>query len=284
MKIITPDYYQNFKCIADRCRHSCCIGWEIEVDPLTLGRYQSIPDVRTHITPEGTIALVGERCPFLNERGLCNIICTYGEEALCRICTDHPRFRNFYSDRIEVGLGLCCEAAAELILSYPSSVKWTSFEGAPLPEERAFFALRQQIFDILQDRTRTVDERVEKMLALCGAELPEKTSAEWTQIYLSLEQLDPVWRDILLAEPRQKMDDPLGFEQLLVYFIYRHLADALEEGGFRERVLFAALSYQMIRQIWSANPELSLQEIARMYSAEIEYSDENMKSILNLFV
>ena len=76
----------------------------------------------------------------------------------------------------------------------------------------------------------------------------------------------------------------IHMEQLLVYFIYRHLADALEEGGFRERVLFAALSYQMIRQIWSANPELSLQEIARMYSAEIEYSDENMKSILNLFV
>jgi lysine-N-methylase len=33
MKLIAPDTYPEFCCIADRCRHSCCIGWEIDVDP-----------------------------------------------------------------------------------------------------------------------------------------------------------------------------------------------------------------------------------------------------------
>ena len=36
MVTITPNYYMNFKCIADKCRHTCCAGWEIEIDDETL--------------------------------------------------------------------------------------------------------------------------------------------------------------------------------------------------------------------------------------------------------
>ena len=32
MKWMAPLIYPEFTCIADRCRHSCCIGWEIDVD------------------------------------------------------------------------------------------------------------------------------------------------------------------------------------------------------------------------------------------------------------
>ena len=32
MKYIAPAYYRDFKCIASACRHSCCVGWEIDVD------------------------------------------------------------------------------------------------------------------------------------------------------------------------------------------------------------------------------------------------------------
>ena len=38
-----PDYYPLFHCIADRCRHNCCIGWEIGIDPAALADYQSQP-------------------------------------------------------------------------------------------------------------------------------------------------------------------------------------------------------------------------------------------------
>ena len=31
-----PNYYDKFKCIADRCKHSCCIGWEIDIDDDTM--------------------------------------------------------------------------------------------------------------------------------------------------------------------------------------------------------------------------------------------------------
>ena len=33
MKIIKPDYFDNFRCIADRCPDSCCKEWDVLVDP-----------------------------------------------------------------------------------------------------------------------------------------------------------------------------------------------------------------------------------------------------------
>ena len=36
MKLLKPDFYDDFVCIASRCRDTCCAGWEIEVDEETL--------------------------------------------------------------------------------------------------------------------------------------------------------------------------------------------------------------------------------------------------------
>lgn len=42
MKLYAPEYYKNFKCIADKCEHSCCIGWEIDIDEETLKKYENL--------------------------------------------------------------------------------------------------------------------------------------------------------------------------------------------------------------------------------------------------
>lgn len=33
---VVPDFYPAFHCIASACRHSCCVGWEVDVDQDTL--------------------------------------------------------------------------------------------------------------------------------------------------------------------------------------------------------------------------------------------------------
>ena len=95
-----PDYYPLFHCIADRCRHNCCIGWEIDVDGDSLAAYDQIGGEmgeRLHkcIDRSGEMphVLLGEqeRCPFLNGKNLCDLILYGGEGMLCQICTDHPR-------------------------------------------------------------------------------------------------------------------------------------------------------------------------------------------------
>ena len=30
--MIVPVYYEKFHCLADHCRRSCCIGWELDLD------------------------------------------------------------------------------------------------------------------------------------------------------------------------------------------------------------------------------------------------------------
>ena len=39
-----PDYYKEFKCIADRCEATCCAGWQIVVDEESLARYKKYVD------------------------------------------------------------------------------------------------------------------------------------------------------------------------------------------------------------------------------------------------
>ena len=37
-----PDYYNKFHCIANKCRHSCCIGWEIDIDQDSFEYYKTV--------------------------------------------------------------------------------------------------------------------------------------------------------------------------------------------------------------------------------------------------
>ena len=144
MKLIAPDYYNEFKCIAGLCRHSCCEGWEIDIDPESLARYRSYPELTDKISEADTphFILDGERCPFLRQDNLCQLIIDHGEDFLCQICTDHPRFRNFWTGRVEIGLGLACEEAARIILNRKTPMKLVVIEDdgieEPLPEDEAW--------------------------------------------------------------------------------------------------------------------------------------------------
>ena len=42
MILIKPDYYDVFKCKADKCTDNCCIGWEIDIDENTDNLYKNI--------------------------------------------------------------------------------------------------------------------------------------------------------------------------------------------------------------------------------------------------
>lgn len=126
MKLHAPQYYANFHCIANKCVHNCCkAGWEIDIDNKTAEEYKKVKGqfgekLRMNIdwnSPQKFIMDKHSNCPFLNENNLCDIITTLGENSLCQICTDHPRFYEWFGNVKECGIGLCCEEAARIILS-----------------------------------------------------------------------------------------------------------------------------------------------------------------------
>lgn len=42
MKNYQPDYYNNFKCIADKCSITCCQEWKIAVDDATNRKWKKL--------------------------------------------------------------------------------------------------------------------------------------------------------------------------------------------------------------------------------------------------
>lgn len=292
MKTVYPNYYDNFKCIAQHCTHNCCIGWEIDIDPDTLAFYQNLSSpfgdkLRANISLDDTPHFIlgrNERCPFLNSDNLCELICTFGEDGLCNICNDHPRFYNEFSDRVECGLGLCCEEAARLILSQQE--KTTFFENSleqTTAEEDAFFKLRQDIYTILQNRSVPMDQRINEM-CIAYSVTPLPPLFEFKKIYQRLERMDPQWNHYIdqFIDTDWSHQWELPCEQLAVYLVYRHLAGALDDGRLKERIRFIALTLRIFNCLTRNITNLEdLYEIARLYSAEIEYSDENIDILLN---
>ena len=225
-----------------------------------------------------------------------------GEDSLCQICTDHPRYRNVYSDRTEMGLGLCCEAAGDLILKRQEKATLVVLEDDGENEEldvpdESLLTWREQLFAIVQDRSLTIEERAAAILKAAEFTIPERSLAEWAEIYMELERLEESWTDRLEElkstdiSHAPSLDMPeweIAFEQLLVYFLYRQLPFALDDGEYEGRAAFCVLSYRIIRDLCRVHAVLhgsvdldDLVEIARQYSAEIEYSDENVEALLD---
>ena len=292
--IIYPDYYPEFKCIANECKHNCCIGWEIDIDEPTMHKYRNFSGklgikLKNNIACDnGTYHFIlseNERCPFLNSKNLCEIIESHGEEMLCQICRDHPRFRNCFEDRTEIGLGLCCEEAARIILTKENKVRLVADEDIIITDN--FYEIRNEILGIVQDRSKPITERVENLLDTFGATNPLKLNKDWSDIFRGLERLNPVWNSHLDILSKNKIytekDDihEIPYEQLVVYLIYRHLSECIYDGLFTERLSFIALCFYVIRAMNIQCSIDKLIEISVLFSSEIEYSDENIERITN---
>lgn len=290
MVFARPDYFDKFRCLADKCRHSCCVGWEIDIDDESLQRFKSAEgalgdELREKISLEGTPHFVlgeDERCPFLDEKNLCRLITAKGEDFLCGICRDHPRFRSFLPGRTEIGLGLCCEAAARLILTQAEPVFLIeSGEDEQDAETENIVVSRGELFEIAQDRSLEISARMEKLLEFYDLALPEKSPAEWAEFYLSLERLEDEWTkklEELKTFEKFSVPDRTEYEQLLVYFLYRHVPECYDDFDADSKILFAVLSTEILGTLAGEDTE-KLIELARLYSAEIEYSDENTELI-----
>lgn len=300
MKTFVPDYYTRFACIKGECRHSCCVGWEIDIDDASLMRFHAVTGelgarLKANIveTENGaSFRLDGEeRCPFLNRDGLCDLILNLGEDCLCQICDDHPRFRNFFSDREEIGLGLCCEAAGRLILGWKdrAQMQLQADDGcveALFEEEEELLSLRSRLIAMAQDRSDPVEMRVRRMLDFLDLDLKPCDWQAWSGFLLKLERLDEQWA-VRLRGLKNGVQDlaewELPFEQLLVYLLSRHLPGALEDDDLAGRIAYVFFAWQLVRRLCAAKEALGFEDIVetcRLYSSELEYSDENIAAII----
>lgn len=190
MKIRTPDYFNEFKCIADRCEDTCCAGWGIVIDDESYKKYLSVEgkfgdELRSKIVNEendNVFVLTEDRCSFLNESNLCDIYSNLGSDGLCYTCRQYPRYLEEFGNLREVGISLSCPEAARIILMKNDKVKFNLSENNE--EVNSYNDINPNIYinlmqsrkivlDILQDRKMKLRDRCTLVLTFAN-EIQEK--------------------------------------------------------------------------------------------------------------
>lgn len=298
MTISAPKYYKNFKCIADRCTHSCCIGWEIDIDDATMAKYTSLSggygkaiaySIELGETPHFRLC-DDERCPHLDERGLCRIISNVGEEYLCDICREHPRFYNDTMRGKEVGLGMACEEAARIILSsdcYGEMIVADECDVECDAPEFDAVSEREKIYSILSDRSVPYYKRLTLLYSEYDVFPSELGDSDWAEVLDSLEYLDESHRE-LFSVYRSDLStveeyEPL-LERALAYFVYRHCSAAADEEELRATLGFALFCERLLSSLILYGDKENAIKYAQIISEELEYSEDNTERIKEEFL
>lgn len=312
-----PCYYDDFTCKAQSCSDNCCIGWEICIDDKTAEKYRLQGGdfgkrLRESISfgEEPSFILKGERCPFLNENNLCDIIINMGDSSLCQICRDHPRYFEWYGNTKEGGIGLSCEEGARLILTescYGDYFESETDEEADEDSDEEFFSflfsLREKIYDILGDCSFDLEERLGEIACLAenaervlnGDEAKEKAlpvafDKQLKKALDLLEKTEPIderWQKEFsrLKENSEALDltadktEEKYLERLFAYFVWRYLLKSLFDGEISKKISFAVFSVAVIFALYKNSEKQcfeSLVKSAVLYSKQMEYSQENL--------
>lgn len=303
---VFPDYYKDFSCIKGNCQHSCCVGWEIDIDEERINEYLSLggtlgEKMKNSISFENTPHFCldkEERCPFLNSDGLCELIIEKGQGILTTICKEHPRFYNERADRTECGLGLCCEEACRIIITKKTPMSLTCTERIPAQDE--IIQKRDRILSVIGDSSYTVTEKQRLILSLLHCQKLPMSTKSLAEKMLELEMLDEQWGALLskyLAKRQPKytvrfegyiQNRIYEFENLLAYLIYRHYIGGYDMEEADLRGIFALQICQLLFEIagmgFSEKGKFETEEmleLCRLFSSEIEYSDENPEMLLD---
>lgn len=279
-----PDYYKNFKCIADKCEATCCAGWQIVIDDASMQKYKKMKGdyiwkVMACVDWENEIFRQDKekRCAFLNKENLCNLYINAGEEMLCKTCREYPRHIEEFEGVRETTLSVSCPVVARMLMERTTPVQFISYETQE--EEMEVFEefdpflfsiledARKEMIAILQNRTLPMENRGMLVLAMahdiqirmnhsqmfdCSAVIEKyKTSKAAAYIKAYLEK-----RDDALEEQRAKK----MFEILYKLEMLRDKwKDVLKQ---TQTSLFKKGDYSNIRkqfQAWKqAHPEIEI--------------------------
>lgn len=282
--MILPDFYDRFQCKADACQHTCCRGWDIDIDDVTADIYQHLDGplgeaIRQHIAegPEGWhFCLTADgNCPFLRPDGLCRLIREGGDDILCDICALHPRFFQVITDKSGQdrelgGVGLCCEAAAGLLLNSPSPLTFYDDETG-----QSLGTLAQLLDSLgypqpsagLLYQPATTKEDYERLLAVLSR--TEPIDDAWTVLLDTMQARIASMETITSPEPeRAKL-----YQRVYDYLFYRQL-ESFADVPADVLATYAKSNTDFISLAAAVTGDLP--EAVRRWSEQIEYDTDNV--------
>ena len=278
---IDAEIFNEFLCKADKCKHSCCKGWEIDIDEDTLEYYKDLDtelgdDIRQNIHEgdETCFELTEDkRCPFLKDSGLCKLIEELGEDALCDICRLHPRFYQSIGDYSLAGVGLSCERTCELLFE-KTDLRFIIEEG-------------EKLIDLIELLNLLEINIPKDSLSLSKVVIPylaEDVVERILEIFYGTEPIDEKWKDEV-SFIKDHYKEYLGsldiekYEIIYQYILFRQLENVKEYGA--ERIIdFAAYSTIYI-MLYAKSIQDDI-EAVRRWSEQIEYCEENTRWVIGV--
>ncbi len=289
-----PHYYKKFKCIADKCKDNCCIGWEIDIDKETAEKYRNVKGefgtrLKNNISFGKTSSFIlgeNDRCPFLNDCNLCDIISTLCESELCQICSDHPRFYEWFDNVTEGGIGMSCEAAARIILTEtkPFSFVDETDDEQEKPKNSFYRKMvrdRKKLFTILDKKSVPFDKRLSDIIDTVWhstffysafndfyedecSDIESFNVKELLELFKSLEYIDKNWINSITRAieklPELKENRQAFIEQnpqiinylknIAEYFIWRYYTKDSVSQDYVVSTIFAVVSVCVIALLW----------------------------------
>lgn len=127
MEGIVLGLYNSFRCLAGKCRYTCCSGWRIAVAGEDFQRFGNLKDkaLREDILSniykaDGNRYFSTKssgRCSMLDEDGLCRIQKNAGEEMLCNTCRKFPRLFAKHKGLLWISMAASCPVTADYIVN-----------------------------------------------------------------------------------------------------------------------------------------------------------------------
>ena len=214
MKNYQPDYYNNFKCIADKCSITCCQEWKIAVDDATnrkwkklsadkvSGKSDNLSSYTCHKDGSRVIKLDEKhRCPFLSKDKLCHLVMTYSDEVLSETCALFPREIHRFSTHEERTLMPCCPAVIDLWCEKPVTFPVIS---EPRDNLSPAFLIRDNLIKLISDQGLSVEQALlDGLYILLELHKNQPITKEHIQEYFSghtLNELNTAMEDIHIPD------------------------------------------------------------------------------------
>lgn len=296
MKIVKPTFYKNFKCIAGDCPDSCCQGWEVDADSDSLEYYKTLDnslEIKKRIDSvlskdefDNTIFTLApkKRCPFLNDKNLCDMHIAIGGEHTPYTCRTFPRFIYDFGGTREIGISFSCPVASDMMYN-TESFDFETEVNSDLPtlndiDAEKYFLLykgRAEAYKIAKDKNKSIRERLNDLLDL-GVLLQEKLlpydeggdDIAFFDVFKNPELINPEWKEKVENFSLKQVSDTQSNENILMYFLYKYLMQAVYDDDALSKIKMAVLGV-LINTYFGEDSWT-----VHLWSKETEHSQYNM--------
>lgn len=297
MKIIKPSYYKNFKCIAGECPDSCCQGWEVDADEKSLAYYKTLDsslEIKRRIDSVldkdefgNTIFTLAakKRCPFLNDKNLCDMHIAIGQEHTPLTCQNFPRFIYDFGATREMGISFSCPVASDLIYNLNTHLTFEEELNSDPPslndiDAMTYYTLvkaRNTAFEILQNETLHIKDRLLQLLDFSvdlqnqlGKYEQGNDDVGFFDVFKNPELINPQWVERVEKHIEKPISNNLVNENIAAYFIYKYFLQAIYDFDVISKVKMAVLGVLINTYFGEDSWAMHL------WSKETEHSQYNM--------